>query len=112
MTRRRPSEGSDRADFLDRISLPLRGLASEGANEIVGQALRALPGVATVTVRMVEQIVLVTYDPAVISGEAIRERLHTVGLVHPERDAGAHGPEGAPPTETSPAGDGEPGRTS
>ena len=22
------------------------------------------------------------------------ERMHTVGLVHPERDAGAHGPEG------------------
>ena len=97
---------------MERITLPLRGLASEGAHEIVGQALRALPGVATVTVRMVEQVVLVTYDPAVISGEAIRERLHTVGLVHPERDAGAHGPEGTPPSETSPAGDGEPGRPS
>ena len=94
MPRRPDTAHAGRTDFLEQIALPLRGLASEGADEIVGRALRNLPGVATVTVRAVEQIVRVTYDPAVTSAEAIRERMHTVGLVHPERDAGVHGPEG------------------
>lgn len=94
MPRRTDANDPIQDDFLEQIQLPLRGLASEGADEIVGRALRGLPGVATVTVRAVEQVVRVTYDPVVTSGEAIRERMHTVGLVHPERDAGAHGPEG------------------
>lgn len=95
MPRRTDTTESTQDDFLEQIQLPLRGLASEDGDEIVGRALRGLPGVATVNVRAFEQIVRVTYDPAVTSGEAIRERMHTVGLVHPERDAGAHGPEGA-----------------
>lgn len=83
-----------RTDFLEQVHLPLRGLASERAGETVGRALRGLRGVATVTVRVVEQTVRVTYDPAVTSANAIRERMHTAGLVLPERDAGTHGPEG------------------
>lgn len=94
MPRQSDAAGAGRADFLEQIQLPLRGLAGEGADEIVGRALRDIPGVATVTVRVVEQLVRVTFDPAVTSADAIRERMHTVGLVHPERDAGAHGPEG------------------
>jgi hypothetical protein len=87
------TSGSKEADFLEQLQLPFRGLAREGASEIIGRALRDLPGVATVTVRAVERVVQVTYDPARITAEAIRERMHTAGLVHPERDAGAHGPE-------------------
>ena len=89
--------------FLEHLDLPLRGLASEGASEIVGRALRDLPGVATVTVRATGQVVHVTYDAAVVTAEAIRARLHTAGLVHPERDADAHGPEGE--ISGRPAGD-------
>lgn len=100
MSARRTTAGATRAGFLERLQLPLRGLASEGATEIVGRALRDLPGVATVTVRAVEQVVHVTYDSAVTTAEAIRERMHAAGLVHPERDAGAHGPETPPNGET------------
>ena len=94
MTRRVDTSTARARAFLKRIQLPLRGLASEGASEIVGRALRDLPGVATVTVRATEQVVHVTYDAAETSAEAIRERMHTAGLVHPEPDADAHGPEG------------------
>ena len=94
MPARKRTLGAKEAGFLEHLQLPLRGLASEGASEIVGRALRDLPGVATVTVRAVEQVVQVTYDPARTTAEAIRERMHRAGLVHPERDAGAHGPEG------------------
>ena len=93
MPARKRTPGTKEAGFLEHLKLPLRGLASEGASEIVGRALRDLPGVTTVTVRVVEQVVQVTYDPARIAAEAIRERMHTAGLVHPERDAGARGPE-------------------
>ena len=93
MSPRDDAARADRADALEQIQLPLRGLASEGADEIVGRALCDMPGVAAVTVRVVEQVVRVRYDPAVTTGEAIRERMHSVGLVFPDRDAGAHGPE-------------------
>lgn len=93
MTKRSGVTGGQPGAFLEQIDLPLRGLASEGANEIVGRALRDLPGVATVTVRAAEQIVHVTYDAAAVSAEAIRGRMHAAGLVHPARDGDAHGPE-------------------
>lgn len=94
MPRPTDASGAARADFLEQIELSIRVLASADASEIIGRALRDLPGLATVTVRAVEQLVRVTYDPAVTSAEAIRSRMDTAGLLHPERDADAHGPEG------------------
>ena len=66
---------SDAAATLD---LPLRGLASDGADEMVGPPLRALTGVLTVTVLASEFRVRVTYDPGRVAPEAIREALHAI----------------------------------
>lgn len=77
----RPSDGAATLD------LPLRGLASDGADAVVGPALRALPGVVAVTVLASEFRVRVTYDPARIPPEAIREALH--GIVPPDTAHGA-----------------------
>lgn len=68
------------------LDLPLRGLASEDAEAAVGPALRALPGVRTVSVLASEFRVRVTYDAARTTPEAIREALH--GIVSPDT---AHG---------------------
>ncbi len=94
MPRKNSSTGPGRTDFLEQIQLPLSGLTSEGAEETVRRALRDLPGIATMTVRIVEQTVLLTYDPGVTSADAIRERMHEAGLAHPERQAEVHGTEG------------------
>ena len=85
------------------LDLPLRGLASTGAADVVGPALGALPGVLDVAVLAGEFRVRVTYDPARIAAEAIRERLH--GLVPPDT---AHGtpPRGDATGPTPPTRDG------
>lgn len=77
----RPPDGAATLD------LPLRGLASEGADALVGPALRALPGVIAVAVLASEFRVRVTYDPARIAPAAIREALH--GIVPPDTAHGA-----------------------
>lgn len=69
------------------LDLPLRGLASEGVDAVVGPPLRALAGVVAVTVLASEFRVRVTYDPARIAPEAIREALH--GIVPPDTAHGA-----------------------
>lgn len=74
MPQRSDAAGPGRADFLEQIQLPLRGLARENADEIIGRTLRDLPGIVTPTMRVVEQLVRVTYDPAVTSADAIRKR--------------------------------------
>ena len=77
------------------LDLPLRGLASDGADAVVGPPLRALPGVADVTVLASEFRVRVTYDPARIAPEAIREALH--GIVSPDTAHGDHARDNADP---------------
>ena len=69
------------------LELPLRGLASDGAEVLVEPPLRALPGVLTVTVVASEFRVRVAYDAARISPEVIRETLH--GIVPPDTAHGA-----------------------
>lgn len=76
------------------LDLPLRGLASEGAEERIGPPLRALPGVRDVVVLPAEFRVRVTYDPAQLEPETIRERLH--GIAHPDT---AHGTQAPPRAE-------------
>lgn len=80
MPRKRSATDPGLADFLEQIRLPLSGLTSEGA-ETVRRALRDLPGIATMTVRILEQTVLLTYDPAMTSADAIRQRMQEAGLV-------------------------------
>lgn len=71
------------------VDLPLRGLASEGAEDRVGPALRAIPGVLAVVVVASEFRVRVTYDPARMAPETISEVLHR--LTPPDTAHGAGG---------------------
>lgn len=66
------------------LTYSLRGLAAEGADVVVRAALRDLDGVDEVRVHIAEALAHVTYDPAVVTAEAIDARLHT-------DDDGAHG---------------------
>lgn len=59
--------------------LALRGLASEGIGPAIVDALGALPGVTSIVVHPVEGFVRVVHDPSVITADALRERLSTVG---------------------------------
>ena len=68
----------------ETLELPLRGLASEGADASIRQALVGVPGVVAVEVLMMAFRVRVTYEPRAGTREAIDAALHTlgVGVVH------------------------------
>lgn len=75
------------------LELPLRGLAGEGAAEIITPRLMSVPGVIGVDVRSSMFRVRVTYDPARATPEAIDAALHTLGVggPHPHgEDGGTH----------------------
>lgn len=76
----------------DQMDLPLRGLASTGADAIVGPPLRALPGVQRVEVHAEAFRVRVRFDPARVSRATIRETLH--GIAAPDTAHGARTPTG------------------
>lgn len=69
------------------LELPLRGLAGEGATEVVTPRLMSVPGVISVDVRSSMFRVRVTYDPAKATPEAIDAALHSLGVGEPH----AHG---------------------
>lgn len=75
------------ADRLATMDLPLRGLASEGAAALVEPALGQLRGVHGVAVIASKFRVRVTYDPAHIAADTIREALH--GIRPPDTAHGA-----------------------
>lgn len=52
------------------------------------QAVGNLPGVARVAVDLARQTVTVEYDPAVLEGEAIRQRIEGAGFPVAEHPAG------------------------
>lgn len=74
------------------LTYPLRGLAGEGADHAVRTSLDDLAGVEGVSVRIADARARVTYDSAVVTPEAVVARLHTAGLTHRTRAAGAHTP--------------------
>lgn len=72
----RPDAPTDGADGpLRWLTLPLRGLASEGADAVIQRSLAGLCGVAAIDVRIVEQVVRISYDDAQVTPEEIRIRL-------------------------------------
>ena len=100
------TDDTDRADYAPRddcatLDLPLRGLASDGADARVGPPLRALSGVVAVDVIAAAFRVRVTYDPTRVTPETIRETLH--GLVPPDTAHGAvrRDPPGAPTADAA-----------
>ena len=62
------------------LSHPLRGLASEGAEEIINRSLADLPGIAAVHVSSGIAIVEVQFDESVVKAEDIRARLEQAGV--------------------------------
>lgn len=57
----------------DVIVLPLRGLAGEGAEELVRAAMDSCPGVTTVEVHQPEFLVHIGFDATITSGTVVRE---------------------------------------
>lgn len=72
------------------IELPLRGLAGEGAERQVREALERVPGVVSVDVQVSAFRVRVTYSSAPGTKEAIDAALHAlgVGTPHPHGESG------------------------
>ena len=65
------------------LELPLRGLAGEGAAEVVTPALMAVPGVVAVDVRTSMFRVRVMYDPSRVAPSTIDAALHALGVGQP-----------------------------
>jgi copper chaperone CopZ len=72
------------------IELPLRGLAGEGAEQQVREALERVPGVLSVDVQVSAYRVRVVYLAAPGTKEAIDAALHGlgVGTPHPHGESG------------------------
>lgn len=68
------------------LRLPLRGLASEGAQAICERALEQVPGIKGIGASMVSNLLEVDYDDVRVSEDKIHEALKRAGIIH-----GAHG---------------------
>jgi hypothetical protein len=77
------SPASDGADRLATLELPLRGLAGEGVDAIVGDALGRVRGVVSVDVMTAAYRVRVRYRPEPGVREAIDAALHALGVGTP-----------------------------
>lgn len=74
------------------LELPLRGLASEGAAEIVTPRLMRVSGVIAVAVRPEAFRVRVTYDPTRATPENVDAALHSLRVGEPRPHGGSNGP--------------------
>lgn len=70
------------------IELPLRGLAAEGAEQQVREALERVPGVMSVDVQVSAYRVRVTHVAAPGTKEAIDSALHGLGVGTPHPRGG------------------------
>lgn len=79
---------------MTRFTLPLRGLAGEGAQAVVDRALGALAGVRSAHAGA-DQLLHIEYDAASVTPADIHEALRRAGIVHvtdAERGAQASAP--------------------
>lgn len=65
---------------IEILRLPLRGLASEGADEIVAKALANVPGIAAIRASMLNNLLEVDYDRDRVSEDQIHETLKRSGI--------------------------------
>ena len=72
---------------LETMELPLRGLASEGAEATVREALSRVPGVVAVEVVATFRV-RVTYEPRPGTRDAVDAALHALGIgqAHSDRE--------------------------
>lgn len=66
-------EPPERQVGTSEIVLPLRGLASEGAEEIVRQAMSSCHGIQEIAIHEPEFLVHIAFDPGEVSPDEIRE---------------------------------------
>ena len=76
---------------MPHLSLPLRGLAGEGAQAVVDRALGGLAGIRHARAEATSQVLDVEYDADRVTPAEIHEALRRAGIVHvaDEPDAGA-----------------------
>lgn len=67
---------------LQRLDLPPRGLAGEGAQAVVDRAIGGLAGVLAARANAAAVILRVEYDADVVSAEAIHDALTAGGVSH------------------------------
>lgn len=75
---------ASRSPLRGHIHHPLRGLASEGAERAVRQALEGLPGILKIEVSSGMAMAEVLFDEAVVSAEDVRARLELAGRQSPK----------------------------
>lgn len=74
---------------MKRFVLPLRGLASEGAQAIVDDALHGLRSAVTARAMITEQLLYVDYDESQVTRADIHEALRRAHIVHVTPDSTA-----------------------
>ena len=65
-----------------RLDLPLRGLAGEGAQAVVDRAIGTLPGVLSAKAGAATAILRIEYDADAVSPQAIHDALAQAGVSH------------------------------
>ena len=65
---------------IQTLRLPLRGLASEGADDIVAQALADVPGIAGIRASMVNNVLEIDYDEARVTEDQLHAALKRAGI--------------------------------
>jgi copper chaperone CopZ len=65
-----------------RLDLPLRGLAGEGAQAVVDGAIGTIRGVLSAEANAATVVLKVEYDADVVSPEAIHDALARAGVSH------------------------------
>ena len=67
---------------MPHLSLPLRGLAGEGAQAVVDRALDGLAGITHARAAATSQVLDVEYDAERVTPAEIHEALRQAGIVH------------------------------
>lgn len=67
-------------DGCEILRHPLRGLASDGAEPAVREALEELDGILAIEVSVGHAIATVTFDPGRVTAEQVRARLQMAGV--------------------------------
>lgn len=78
-----PESSSHGASPHGHLRFPLRGLASEGAEHAVRNALANVPGILRIAVSNVMAVAEVEFDERVVSAEEVRAHLERAGQQSP-----------------------------
>jgi copper chaperone CopZ len=77
-------------DGCEILRHPLRGLASDGAEPAVREALGDVDGILSIEVSVGHAVVEVTFDPRRVTADQVRARLRMAGVRRDFIDEGGH----------------------